>query len=259
MPVPQKPAPPFLFGATDTEREDSRRANSLRLSWVDVADADTYDIRFGAADVRQNVPRGGYLGGLSANQVLQVLVRGVSVALGAGPWSDPAAVATRPDKPSPPFLQSPVDRQHDRLIISWSVVNGVTHYDLRVNGMEGLNSVQRPYELDRLPDNSPVRPNMAFAVAIRARDDGVGGVSEWSDNCSPLVTRPPQPGPPNRAPYDLSGWGIVLRWSLSDAFSGGASSFIRLFRDMAADQNETLLDGQVAAGGVRVGRYVDSR
>lgn len=259
MPVPPKPAPPVLFGSTFAEREASRRASSLRLSWTDVADAGTYDIRFGAADVRQDASKGVFLGGLPANQHQQVRVRGVSAADGAGPWSDPATIATRPDKPSPPFLQSPADRQHDRLILTSNGVNGIATYDLRVNGVEFPAAVQRPYTLDHLPDNTPVRPNVAYVVAIRARDDGIGGVSEWSDDSPPLVTRPPQPAPPNRALYDLAGWGIVLKWSLSDAFTGGTSAFIRLFRDMDSETNRELLDGQGTAGGFRVSRYVDSR
>lgn len=265
MPVPPKPAPPVLFGSTNAEREASRRASALRLTWTDVADADRYDIRFGASDDRLNATKGVFLGGLQANQHQQVRVRGFSNADGAGPWSDPATIATRPDKPFPPFLQSPADRQHDRLILTWNTVNGIATYDLRVNGAEFPAPVQRPYTLDHLPDNTPVSPNVAYVVAIRARDDAVGGVSEWSDNSAPLVTRPPHPAAPSRAPYDLAGWGIVLKWLLSDAFNGGTSAFIRLFRDMDSETNKKLLDGQLdpngqpIPGGLKESRFVDSK
>ncbi|WP_428305435.1 hypothetical protein [Lacipirellula sp.] len=232
---------------------------------MDVADADTYDIRFGAEDVRQNASKGVFLGGLLANQHQQVRVRGVSAADGAGTWSDPATIATRPDKPGPPFLQSPADRRHDRLILTWNEVNGIAIYDLQVNGIEFAAIVQRPYTFDHLPDNTPARPNVGYVVAIRARDDAVGGVSEWSDNSAPLVTRPPHPASPSRAPYDLTGWGIVLKWSLTDAFNGGTSAFIRLFRDMDSETNKKLLDGQFDSngqpipGGLKESRFVDSK
>src|SRR5688500_18110220 len=117
MPVPPTPNPPVLFGASAAEREASLTASALRFDWAAVSTATSYDIRFEATDLRANATPGTFLGGLSANQNHQVRLRAVN-ADGASGWSNPVTFATRPDKPNPPFLQTPVtDRLHDSLLL----------------------------------------------------------------------------------------------------------------------------------------------
>ncbi|WP_406694488.1 fibronectin type III domain-containing protein [Singulisphaera sp. Ch08] len=256
MPVPPKPNPPVLFGATPAQRETSRRADALRFSWTDVPTAETYDIRFGNSDVRTNVARGTFLGGLAANTFHQVRLRGVN-SEGPSEWSDPATFTTRPDRPESPALPSPSDREEDRLRLNWSIVNGIHTYDFWVNGAILSSTVRPPFLLEELPGGSSLGPNLRFAVAVRARDDSIGGVSEWSAEAV-FVTRPPRPGPPRRAPFDLVVFGIVLHWAVSDDYSSGGRSFIRLFRTMDGVTTK-LLDGENIAGGLRSHRFVDSR
>lgn len=257
MPAPQKPNPPDVFGSSAAERETSREANALRLDWADVATATSYDVLFGDADLRTGAAKGTFLRGLGPNQHHRTRLRAVN-AEGASDWSDPATFATRPDRPSPPMLPAPAtDRRHDALTLAWREVNGVREYELRVNGAMLPGTVNTPFLLRALPGGSGLLPNERYEVCIRARDDAVGGVSEWSDP-GVFATRPPPPPAPQRTPYDLSGWGIVLKWSVPDTFSGWRAAFIRLTR-RADGVVVTRLDGSAVAGGYKDHRLVDSQ
>lgn len=251
------PAPPVLFGATAAQREASRTADSLRFDWTDVAGAATYDIRFGAADVRTNVAKGDLLGGLPPNQSQAVRLRAVNGA-NTSAWSLAATFATRPDRPAAPFLDSPADRRENGLVINWNLVNGLPDYEMQVNGAVLAALVQPPFTLVVLPAGGPLLPNTLYDVAVRARDDAGGGTSEWSPVES-FVTRPPRPAAPTRFPADLFSWGIVVKWNVADTFNGGASSFVRLFRDTGGAVGEKLVDGEATVGGRRVSRHIDVR
>lgn len=251
------PAPPVLFGTTAPQREASRTHDSLRFDWTDVAGATTYDIRFGAADVRTNVAKGSFLGGLPPNQIQAVRLRAVNGA-DVSAWSAAANFATRPDQPAPPFLALPADRREDSLVISWTPVNGVPDYELQVNGAVLAALVQPPFTLTALPGGGALLPNMRYDVAVRARDDAAGGTSEWS-GVESFVTRPPRPAAPARFPADLLGWGIVLKWNVAATFNNGTQAFVRLFRDTGGTVGEKLVDGQATPGGQRTSRYVDVR
>jgi hypothetical protein len=256
MPLPT-PSPPVLFGTSAAQIDASRTSDALRFDWTDVAGATTYDIRFGAADERTNVAKGSFLGGLPPNQIQIVRLRAVDGA-DVSAWSSAVSFATRPERPSAPFLQSAANRGEDSLVFDWNIVNGIPDYELLVNSVMWPALVQPPFSLTSLPGGGPLLPNTKYDISVRARDDAGGGISEWSDVAT-FVTRPPRPDAPTRVHADLLGWGIVMRWEVSDAFNNGTNSFVRLFRDTGGVFGEKLLDGESSPGGRRTSRYVDIR
>ena len=255
---PDKPAPPVLFGATPQDREASRRSDSLRLDWTPVAGATHHDIRFGDSDIRPDVPRGAFLGSLGPDVAYAVTVAHRNDG-GDSPWSDPLHTATRPATPSAPTLASAADaRGSSALILTWPPAAGAATYNLRVDGVESTDSLTPPFTLSAAPSGSPLALNREYRVAVRARDDAVGGTSDWSPEVA-FVTRPPTPGSPLRVAFDLFLYGLVLQWDVSSLFDGGAQSYVLLWRDTRGAGRDLLLDGSAEPGGHRTGRFVDLR
>src|SRR5262245_703460 len=111
MAVPGQPAPPFLYGNTVGEKEESRKATSFRLDWNAVAGATEYDVRFGASDIRSLALRGQTFGGLLPNSLQSVRLRARNLD-GNSPWSDPFDTEfTRPESPGPAALTADARRE----------------------------------------------------------------------------------------------------------------------------------------------------
>lgn len=256
MPPPPQPAPPFLFGASQQAREDSRTATTLRLDWSPVPTALEYDVRFGSADIRFPALPGQIFAGLSSNTRQAVRLRARNLD-GDSPWSDLFDLAfTRPLSPGAPTLASDAERKPDSLGINWSSVPGVPDYDLRANGVELVSVGVPPFILSAV-SGSPLEPNVRYTVSIRSRDNLNGGTSDWSGNCR-FVTRPPTPDRPQRKPYDMFGYGTKITWHLTEAYDGGTQSFAVLTRQLDANK-VVLANGQNEPDGLRVGRLNDMR
>jgi hypothetical protein len=257
-PPPPQPNPPYLFGATPAEVDASRRADALRLDWQPVQDATHYDIAFGGADVRHSVSPGDFLGSLQPDTAQSVTL----VALNDGGASPPSAaliVATRPTRPPAPSLGvSTTARGPTSLQLAWAAAGGSMTYNVRVNGTELAGEVLPPFDLTALGAGMPLLPNREYKVAVRARDDSVGGTSEWSDETA-FVTRPPTPGAPLRMAFDLFLFGLVMQWDLASGFDGQAQAFVRLWRDTEGIGKELIGDGSGLPGGWLTHRFVDVR
>jgi len=230
MPVPPKPDPPRLFGSSASQREASRREQSLVLTWDSVAGADGYNLRFGSSDVRSNASQGGTFGALSRNTQYEISVQALNDD-GPSDWSDPTTIFTRPPQPRNLRLAASVDsRSHDSLEIKWDIADTAPAYDVEVNGTVTDNlSLANPVRL-----GSPrfvFLPNQRQVIRLRARDNANGGVSFWSDNGGgqvllDTVTRPNPTLEIRRVRMDMFGHGVRLIWQVDAPGSWSAMSVL---------------------------------
>lgn len=124
-------------------------------------------------------------------------------------------------------------RRHDEIKIGFTPVTGADAYEVRVDG------IQRPGFV--LPGDWVVLglPNTAFALELRAVGTGKDP-SDWSGALR-VVTRPPSPPAPQREPYDLQGWGIVISWSVKlGDWPGAGAARVELLRAQGDGSPEVL-------------------
>ncbi len=240
MPAPPKPNPPRLFGSSPSQREASRREQSLVLTWDSVSGANGYDLRFGSSDVRSNVSQGGTFGALSRNTRYEVRVRAFNDD-GASDWSDPANIATRPARPVNLRLTgSPESRRHNSLEITWNIADTPPTYDIEINSTVTTGvSLSAPARLGT--PSFTFLPNQRQTIRLRARDNANGGVSFWSDHGSgqfPLdtATRPNPSVEIRRVRIDMFGYGVRLVWKVDAPSTWTATSM--LIRNEGASSDE---------------------
>ncbi len=221
--VPTKPAPPFLYGSDDVEKEKSRGSDYLRMAWGTVSDADSYDLRVEAVGVWSDVSQGFKVVALQPNTRYKVKLKAVN-AEGESPWSDSLEIHTRPATPENLRLKDQADsRGQNYLKLVWDLAQGAVTYDLKVNDTPEIVGITPTFEL-RGPD---IKPNEKYTLKVRSRDDQNGGVSFWS-SFFVTVTRPPRPKAPKVDIDALGGAGVVVSWNESTQFHGGNKAFIKL-------------------------------
>jgi hypothetical protein len=222
--VPTKPAPPFLYGENDLEREASRGADFLRITWRSVSDADSYDVRLENVGVWSDVSQGFRIAALDPNTKYAVKVRAVN-SEGESSWSDSLQIYTRPAIPKNLRLSNQADsRSENYLKLEWDSAQGAATYDLKVNDSPEITKITHPFELR----TSEIKPNRKYTLKVRSRDDRNGGVSFWS-TAFVTVTRPPRPKAPMIDVHALGGAGVVVSWNESAQFNGGGKAFVKLY------------------------------
>ncbi|TBZ36444.1 hypothetical protein E0H36_05325 [Rhizobium leguminosarum bv. viciae] len=112
-------------------------------------------------------------------------------------------------------------READRLRIEFDPVDHAEQYIVSVDDVDRATPILSGSWIDALT------PNTDYKLEVKAQAAGY----EDSDFSVPFIgtTRPPIPPKPQRMPYDLQGWGIVLDWSVS-AWPGSALAKTRLYR-----------------------------
>ena len=113
------PAPPTnlrLFGATQAERENSRKSHQIRIDFDHVIGADTYQVKIseGSLDI---VQPGDFVIAPGPNRLCDIAVRSIMQGR-ASSWSKPLVTVTRPPVPAAP-ARAPFDLSAFGVVLDW--------------------------------------------------------------------------------------------------------------------------------------------
>ena len=149
----------------------SAYANSIELRWMDVAEADSYEIEINSRLDKTfvTVTESDYINvGLFSNTAYSYRVRAVNSG-GVSDWSDIIKCTTG-------LLDAPdnivKDTTNNQITISWEPVSGASQYDIYVDGEIKTTGTGTKYT------HSNLVPNTTHTYKIRAVNNY--GVGEWS-------------------------------------------------------------------------------